>query len=110
PSILFSSPTSTEHRLFHSFPTRRSSDLAGRRPAGVVPRRAGSPRPRDRRRRSPEGDAPMNPLELHGPEFLAFYVAVFLPVLAIRSEEHTSELQSPYDLVCRLLLEKKNKN
>src|SRR5437867_9745641 len=27
---------------------------------------------------------------------------------AFRSEEHTSELQSPYDLVCRLLLEKKN--
>src|SRR6266516_5112048 len=26
---------------------------------------------------------------------------------ACRSEEHTSELQSPYDLVCRLLLEKK---
>src|SRR5207248_10980687 len=25
-----------------------------------------------------------------------------------RSEEHTSELQSPYDLVCRLLLEKKS--
>src|SRR6266705_6675954 len=24
-----------------------------------------------------------------------------------RSEEHTSELQSPYDIVCRLLLEKK---
>src|SRR5207248_5120886 len=30
-----------------------------------------------------------------------------LPVFdAARSEEHTSELQSPYDLVCRLLLEK----
>src|SRR5437867_3712181 len=29
--------------------------------------------------------------------------------LAWRSEEHTSELQSPYDLVCRLLLEKKKK-
>src|SRR5207248_4178098 len=28
-------------------------------------------------------------------------------LLAQRSEEHTSELQSPYDLVCRLLLEKK---
>src|SRR5438094_10053118 len=28
---------------------------------------------------------------------------------AKRSEEHTSELQSPYDLVCRLLLEKKKK-
>src|SRR5207248_965392 len=29
-------------------------------------------------------------------------------VVINRSEEHTSELQSPYDLVCRLLLEKKN--
>src|SRR5438876_8001682 len=27
----------------------------------------------------------------------------------VRSEEHTSELQSPVHLVCRLLLEKKNK-
>src|SRR5437667_6256166 len=27
-----------------------------------------------------------------------------------RSEEHTSELQSHHDLVCRLLLEKKKKN
>src|SRR5437868_10637315 len=26
----------------------------------------------------------------------------------VRSEEHTSELQSRFDLVCRLLLEKKN--
>src|SRR6266705_6982568 len=26
-----------------------------------------------------------------------------------RSEEHTSELQSPYDVVCRLLLEKKKR-
>src|SRR5437868_8583442 len=29
--------------------------------------------------------------------------------LAHRSEEHTSELQSRFDLVCRLLLEKKKK-
>src|SRR5438552_13482952 len=29
--------------------------------------------------------------------------------LAVRSEEHTSELQSPDHLVCRLLLEKKKK-
>src|SRR5437764_3231045 len=28
--------------------------------------------------------------------------------IAVRSEEHTSELQSPMYLVCRLLLEKKN--
>src|SRR5436190_2879185 len=31
-------------------------------------------------------------------------------VLALRSEEHTSELQSHSDLVCRLLLEKKKTN
>src|SRR5699024_11413818 len=30
--------------------------------------------------------------------------------LSSRSEEHTSELQSRFDLVCRLLLEKKKKN
>src|SRR5256885_3142648 len=30
------------------------------------------------------------------------------PKGGIRSEEHTSELQSPCNLVCRLLLEKKN--
>src|SRR2546430_9555219 len=33
-----------------------------------------------------------------------------LAVLPWRSEEHTSELQSQSNLVCRLLLEKKNKN
>src|SRR5437588_1210921 len=32
------------------------------------------------------------------------------PLNSLRSEEHTSELQSHSDLVCRLLLEKKNKN
>src|SRR5207248_4527271 len=32
------------------------------------------------------------------------------PGVMPRSEEHTSELQSPYDLVCRLLLEKKKTN
>src|SRR5437764_6973850 len=39
-------------------------------------------------------------------------VVVGLRVLvrALRSEEHTSELQSPMYLVCRLLLEKKKKN
>src|SRR5437868_10380371 len=30
------------------------------------------------------------------------------PTRWLRSEEHTSELQSRFDLVCRLLLEKKN--
>src|SRR5260370_31164076 len=34
---------------------------------------------------------------------------VHQPVLVVRSEEHTSELQSHLNLVCRLLLEKKKK-
>src|SRR5438067_12950311 len=34
---------------------------------------------------------------------------VLVPATALRSEEHTSELQSRFDLVCRLLLEKKKK-
>src|SRR3989454_1701938 len=34
----------------------------------------------------------------------------FVPREGPRSEEHTSELQSPCNLVCRLLLEKKKKN
>src|SRR5256885_6628824 len=33
----------------------------------------------------------------------------FLSSSSLRSEEHTSELQSPCNLVCRLLLEKKKK-
>src|SRR5699024_12371335 len=39
------------------------------------------------------------------------FVGAYLPtnVLELRSEEHTSELQSRFDLVCRLLLEKKKK-
>src|SRR5690348_17649481 len=42
--------------------------------------------------------------------------ACSVPIVAVlgnhdyRSEEHTSELQSPVHLVCRLLLEKKNQN
>src|SRR5437867_5552904 len=35
--------------------------------------------------------------------------SVFAALVDVRSEEHTSELQSPYDLVCRLLLEKKKR-
>src|SRR5207248_11710595 len=47
--------------------------------------------------------------KLASPEFLprALFERFNIEVLATRSEEHTSELQSPYDLVCRLLLEKK---
>src|SRR5699024_11912223 len=38
-----------------------------------------------------------------------FRVSLF-PKYIVRSEEHTSELQSRFDLVCRLLLEKKKHN
>src|SRR5207248_11658573 len=34
-------------------------------------------------------------------------VSVTPDTSSVRSEEHTSELQSPYDIVCRLLLEEK---
>src|SRR5438876_8013368 len=43
-------------------------------------------------------------------EWVSLSLAVMVSVLAVttvRSEEHTSELQSPVHLVCRLLLEKK---
>src|SRR5436190_17343880 len=71
------------HRDLHSFPTRRSSDLSCCTRAALSWR---SPRYRSAfwcRSRSSAGSAS-------------------------RSEEHTSELQSHSDLVCRLLLEKKN--
>src|SRR5437773_2806961 len=41
----------------------------------------------------------------HYPSFLT----IFREMPQARSEEHTSELQSHHDLVCRLLLEKKKK-
>src|SRR5256885_12232492 len=40
-------------------------------------------------------------------EMFAFGIPLDEAVQASRSEEHTSELQSPCNLVCRLLLEKK---
>src|SRR5256885_9958691 len=49
-------------------------------------------------------DAAVRPLlELEG-------LKVWHPGRGTRSEEHTSELQSPCNLVCRLLLEKKKKS
>src|SRR5437879_9390923 len=78
------------HPDLHSFPTRRSSDLCGwGKPARrisqtVCPAPEGSGHARGRRRDNPWPAAKGR-----------------------RSEEHTSELQSPMYLVCRLLLEKK---
>src|SRR5699024_11482892 len=45
---------------------------------------------------------------------ISWYFVIFIPcglgyiLIKYRSEEHTSELQSRFDLVCCLLLEKKN--
>src|SRR5689334_24457388 len=44
-----------------------------------------------------------------GGELPREYARTLDPFVALRSEEHTSELQSQFHLVCRLLLEKKKK-
>src|SRR5260370_15163493 len=55
-----------------------------------------------------EDDQPAHPLAPRPPHFKAKAKRVIWCFLD-RSEEHTSELQSHLNLVCRLLLEKKNK-
>src|SRR5256885_3880308 len=49
------------------------------------------------------------PTHEHAPDALFYLGETWGGESADRSEEHTSELQSPCNLVCRLLLEKKNK-
>src|SRR5256885_9115973 len=49
-------------------------------------------------------------VDLHDGDRLVDRVVVGVEGAHPRSEEHTSELQSPCNLVCRLLLEKKKKN
>src|SRR5438093_9198591 len=79
-------------RDLHSFPTRRSSDLGAFFDATVE---LGLSHP------TAHGVLPVPPWQL---EFaLGYQFELQLP----RSEEHTSELQSLTNLVCRLLLEKK---
>src|SRR5690349_23683105 len=89
------------HRRLHSFPTRRSSDLlipVYDEPVAVVePTVAAAARMRGARVRvhlldDGRSEEMRELATRHG--------------AAYRSEEHTSELQSRRDLVCRLLLEK----
>src|SRR5690242_21526430 len=91
--------SSGDHRDLPSFPTRRSSDLvASPRQVAAVPR-AAPPVPRAARVPAARQPAAQRP--------------VAVPPVAReprRSEEHTSELQSHVNLVCRLLLEKKNRS
>src|SRR5207248_11514595 len=97
-------------RALHSFPTRRSSDLLG-----LLIAARGLPRPKQLRLVVALGGG-LSLYVVHiamaGPGNV-WQGMVVDPLLnlrggrRLRSEEHTSELQSPYDLVCRLLLEKK---
>src|SRR5690242_21237296 len=89
------------HRALHSFPTRRSSDLRCRlwRPRASLELPAclvGTER---------QGDH----FQPDGRDLAARHRRNRHREPAARSEEHTSELQSHVNLVCRLLLEKKKK-
>src|SRR5690348_17880118 len=64
--------------------------------------RAAAPRRQERARRAAEAA-----LRAMDAEHVPRPRAVQVPACNARSEEHTSELQSPVHLVCRLLLEKK---
>src|SRR5699024_12579629 len=98
-------PSPAPLRARHAFPTRRSSDLL---PKGA----AGTPLPF--RRRSPgcpkRTDAATCFSELAKIEIPQVGASKPAKGTEARSEEHTSELQSRFDLVCRLLLEKKKMN
>src|SRR5207249_5886496 len=109
PSILhFLLPHSPPHPHPPSFPTRRSSDLPLPRARGAsavdpAHRRPRRPAGRRGRHRGVAAFGGSDGCEAPGPDRTAFPPAR-------RSEEHTSELQSRFDLVCRLLLEKKKTN
>src|SRR5699024_12354995 len=90
----------------HSFPTRRSSDLQSA-PASPSPppRRALAPAPWS----SPSPGAAIPSTVCRTPFHTASSLGRWLTSsVHKRSEEHTSELQSRFELVCRLLLENKN--
>src|SRR5690606_41369840 len=103
-SIILFFSSSGDHRDLHSFPTRRSSDLPDMW-YGV---------PILKRHYLAEGMAKFAlALFLGRPAILATHHRFFRQGTGrknLRSEEHTSELQSRENLVCRLLLEKKNKS
>src|SRR5438093_9242907 len=96
-SFYFTAPVNP--RTLHSFPTRRSSDL-DREDSGDPGSEAAED---DVQRRTHRG---RHVCELHSVRRLDGVHRRAAP--DARSEEHTSELQSLTNLVCRLLLEKKN--
>src|SRR5206468_12796004 len=104
PSLTHPAPPPT----LPSFPTRRSSDLLGLRrfrDEAVRPPVVRDVAAADRRRYQSLGRGREAAVDDLGPPSGLGAVPNSAPS---RSEEHTSELQSRSDLVCRLLLEKKN--
>src|SRR5207249_10428785 len=102
-------PSSLHPPHLHSFPTRRSSDLrTGRAAPHSFGFRAGGQYSAEDCRRALLNDARSSALPSLLPYSTALLPYCLTPLLPYRSEEHTSELQSRFDLVCRLLLEKKN--
>src|SRR5699024_12662732 len=95
PLFLFFFYSSVAPRSLHSFPTRRSSDLKPKFSKLLGEYVAADP------------DAVAKALARCYHWAIAPCGDTALNMLGLRSEEHTSELQSRFDLVCRLLLEKK---
>src|SRR5207247_11073840 len=100
-------PDSAPSRALPPFPTRRSSDLGRRRHEASLGDASTLPRPRARwspreREEEDQQDPARKEQDRHGK-----WRDEVADHLQRRSEEHTSELQSRVDLVCRLLLEKK---
>src|SRR5690606_42163910 len=96
-----------EQRHNHSFPTRRSSDLRFPQYRHVIPTSF------DHKIEVPRQallSAVRQSMIVTNEESRGVELAFSPSDLRIRSEEHTSELQSREKLVCRLLLEKKNIN
>src|SRR5207249_9019766 len=98
-----------DHRDLHSFPTRRSSDLTSSKGAAIrAPKTAAI---RSRNAGAGGNTRAVLPSLLRekrtSRRVRARPMSMSLTLRHSRSEEHTSELQSRFDLVCRLLLEKK---
>src|SRR5688572_31143737 len=94
-----------DHRDLHSFPTRRSSDLRKRQERGERGREGQVRREAKEQLVSERRNKVFLRQQLH-----AVRQRLEQPDRRqARSEEHTSELQSQSNLVCRLLLEKKKK-
>src|SRR5690606_41832153 len=98
---------STDHRDLHSFPTRRSSDLVSKdKPISLKFLESHS---EDLVAVIPSDENEVVKLFYENNIKRANEILYKYKRILNRSEEHTSELQSRENLVCRLLLEKKKK-